>query len=97
MPDLPCDPHVQLLVLERIDDAQNMARYYVLSVEPTLFEEFSLVREWGRLGARGRRRIELHANAGAARLALDVWFARKTKRGYKRRQDASAMPLRPCG
>jgi predicted DNA-binding WGR domain protein len=88
MPDLPRDPQVQLLVLERIDDAQNVARFYVLSVEPTLFEEVSLVREWGRIGAQGRRRIELHANANAARMALDAWFARKVKRGYKRRLDA---------
>jgi predicted DNA-binding WGR domain protein len=88
MSDLPRHPNVQLLVLERIDDAQNMARYYVLSVEPTLFAEFSLVREWGRIGTRGNRRIELHANAGSARLALDAWFARKTKRGYRRTLDA---------
>jgi hypothetical protein len=46
MSDLPLRPHVQLLVLDRIDDAQNMARFCVLSVEPTLFEEVSLVREW---------------------------------------------------
>jgi predicted DNA-binding WGR domain protein len=88
MPDLSHDPQVQLLVLERIDDAHNMARFYVLSVEPTLFDEVSLVREWGRIGARGRRRIDLHASAGAAHLALDAWFARKTKRGYRRRPDA---------
>jgi predicted DNA-binding WGR domain protein len=69
MSDLSLRPHVQLLVLDRIDDAQNMARYYVLSVEPTLFDQVSLVRELGRIGKRGGSRIELHASKMAARLA----------------------------
>lgn len=40
---------MQLVVLDRIDPARNMARYYVLSIEPTLFDDSSLVREWGGL------------------------------------------------
>ena len=51
---------LQVLVLERVDRARNMARYYVLSVEPTLFEGF---RPRTPLGAHRRRR------AGADRLA----------------------------
>jgi predicted DNA-binding WGR domain protein len=39
-----------------------MARYYVLSVEPTLFAEWSLVRRWGRIGGAERTRIELHSS-----------------------------------
>ena len=88
MSDLPLRPHVQLLVLDRIDDAQNMARYYVLSVEPTLFDQVSLIREWGRIGKRGGRRIELYGSKTAARLALEAWFERKVKRGYRQRLDS---------
>ena len=45
------DPDVlNVLLLERVDRIKNMARYYVLSVEPTLFAESSLVRRWGRIG-----------------------------------------------
>jgi len=36
---------LQVLVLERVDRARNMARFYVLSIEPTLFEELALVRQ----------------------------------------------------
>ena len=55
------DPDVlNVLVLERVDRTKNMARYYVLSVEPTLFAELSLVRRWGRIGGAGRTRIDLH-------------------------------------
>ena len=57
------DPDVlNVLVLERVDRTKNMARYYVLSVEPTLFAESSLVRCWGRIGGVGRTRIDLHAS-----------------------------------
>jgi predicted DNA-binding WGR domain protein len=79
---LPSAQRVQLLVLERVDPARNMARYYVLSVESTLFDDAALVREWGRLGSLGRRRVDLYAKASDARLALGVWLERKTRRGY---------------
>jgi predicted DNA-binding WGR domain protein len=77
--------NVQLVVLDRIDPARNVARYYVLSIEPTLFDDSSLVREWGRIGRRGQRRIELYQDHGNARLALSAWLARKARRGYKTR------------
>jgi predicted DNA-binding WGR domain protein len=69
-------------VLERFDAARNMARYYVLSVAPTLFVDAGLVREWGRIGRLGGRRVDLYAGSGDARLALSVWLARKIRHGY---------------
>lgn len=47
--DLPSTPS-NMTILRRIDRARNMARFYALGVEPTLFGEFALVREWGRIG-----------------------------------------------
>ena len=44
---------IQYLVLDRCDPTCNMARYYVLSIEPSLFGDATLIREWGRIG-RGR-------------------------------------------
>ena len=83
--DRSCMPgfadHIQIL-LERREPRANVARYYVLSVEPTLFDEAALVRQWGRIGKTGRQRIELHASADAAAEALEVWLRRKLKRGY---------------
>jgi hypothetical protein len=38
------------IVLERVDPARNIARYYVLSIEPTLFAKHTLIRRWGRIG-----------------------------------------------
>lgn len=73
---------LNLLVLERRDPACNMARYYVLSLDESLFGDIALVREWGRLGHRPRRRVELHASPDEAEEALEHWLARKKRRGY---------------
>jgi predicted DNA-binding WGR domain protein len=43
------------LILERTDPAHNVARYYVLSVEATLFARNTLVQRWGRMGSTGRK------------------------------------------
>jgi predicted DNA-binding WGR domain protein len=73
---------LNVLVLERVDRAKNMARYYVLSVEATLFAESSLVRSWGRIGAAGQTRIDLHASPPLAQMALNTWLECKRRRGY---------------
>ncbi|WP_187399200.1 WGR domain-containing protein [Bradyrhizobium paxllaeri] len=41
---------VQHLVRECRHPARNMARFYVLTIEPILFGDSALIREWGRLG-----------------------------------------------
>jgi predicted DNA-binding WGR domain protein len=74
---------LQMLVLERRDPSCNMTRFYVLAIEPTLFGDAALVREWGRIGSLGRRRLDLHADTAAAAEALDVWLERKARRGYR--------------
>jgi predicted DNA-binding WGR domain protein len=74
---------LNLLVLERRDPRLNMARFYVLAIEPTLFGDVALVREWGRIGSRGRRRLDLFVDAACAAEALDLWLVRKRRRGYR--------------
>ena len=74
---------LQMLVLERRNANRNMARFYVLAIEPTLFGETALVREWGRIGSWGRRRLDLHPNRAAAAESLDAWLVRKARRGYQ--------------
>ncbi|MCK1277385.1 WGR domain-containing protein [Bradyrhizobium sp. 61] len=84
---------VQYLVLERRDPARNMARFYVLAIEPTLFGDTALVREWGRLGGRGRRRLDLFDGHVQAVEALESWLRRKTRRGYVQRHFLCAEPV----
>ncbi len=71
------------LRLTRIDNHRNMARFYKLDIQPTLFGECSLVREWGRIGRAGTVRIETYQSRGVADLAMVANWARKLKRGYR--------------
>jgi predicted DNA-binding WGR domain protein len=73
---------IQYLVLDRCDPTCNMARYYVLSIEPSLFGDTTLIREWGRIGQPGQRRIELYESRTDAVEALETWLQRKRRRGY---------------
>ncbi len=75
--------NIQLLVLERREPAVDMARFYVLSIEETLFGDTALVREWGRIGTAGRRRLDLFKRRAQASEALELWLGRKVRRGYR--------------
>lgn len=77
---------VNLVVLDRHDSARNMSRFYVLSVEASLFGDATLVREWGRIGHTGRRLIEIHESEGRAVESLERWLIRKRRRGYRVRE-----------
>lgn len=70
------------LHFRREDPARNMARYYGLSLQPTLFGPVALVRNWGRIGTRGQQRIEWHESVREAEVALARQAARRLKRGY---------------
>ncbi|WP_159591168.1 WGR domain-containing protein [Chelativorans xinjiangense] len=71
------------LLLTRIDPARNMARFYLLSVEPTLFGVIALRRNWGRIGTWGRQRLDLHDDEQAARRAQAQFLAEKLRKGYR--------------
>jgi predicted DNA-binding WGR domain protein len=70
------------IVLQRRDCTRNVARFYVLAVEPSLYGDAVLVRAWGRIGSLGRQRLDLYASAVDAGEALEDWLARKVRRGY---------------
>ena len=54
------------IMLTRIDDRRNMARFYKLDIQPTLFGEWTFLREWGRIGRAGTVRRSLHPTRGRA-------------------------------
>ena len=73
------------LYVERIDATRNMARYYALSIQPTLFGKPSLLRCWGRIGTRGQQKIHLFEDERqAVGLFLELAL-QKRKRGYRPR------------
>lgn len=71
------------LHLRCVDLASNKRRFYALSVQRTLFSEWVLVREWGRIGRGGRLRHDVHPSAGKALDALRELAQRKQQRGYR--------------
>ncbi len=70
------------LQLSRVDPEQNMRRFYRLKVQHDLFGGVSLIRVWGRIGTRGRQRIDTHADEGGAISALMKLAQQKQRRGY---------------
>lgn len=78
MPDKDTKP----LHLRRIDPAQNMRRFYGLSIQPTLFGGASVMRNWGRIGTNGKSMMETFEQADEADKALRTIERKKRKRGY---------------
>ncbi|MCF6371258.1 WGR domain-containing protein [Rhizobium halophilum] len=68
--------------LTRVDKDRNMARYYVMSVQPTLFGEWSVVREWGRIGRGGQVRLGNYRDPDDAKAAIANLQQSKIRRGY---------------
>ena len=72
-----------IVAMESICPAENRFRYYVLSIDETLFGDIALVREWGRIGTNGRRRLDLFDDRVRAISTLEQWLHRKRRRGYE--------------
>ena len=77
MTDQPPDTY-----LRRIDPSRNMARFYVLSIQPNLFGGSSVVREWGRIGTRGQCMVELLDDTQRAKQIKNSIERSKRRRGY---------------
>jgi predicted DNA-binding WGR domain protein len=60
-----------------------MARFYGIALEPTLFGEVSLMRQWGRIGKTGRATMETFSKIGEAVAARDKLEQVKRRKGYR--------------
>ncbi|TDK45724.1 WGR domain-containing protein [Antarcticimicrobium luteum] len=78
---------------ERHVPADNMARFYRLEIQPTLFGDWSLRRSWGRIGTFGRARVERFATAEAALAAARRLAEAKCRRGYVRLPERLDLPF----
>lgn len=61
----------------------DMARFYALSLEDSLFGDILLVRRWGRIGTHGRVRFDWFDSATDAADELERIAAAKARRGYQ--------------
>ncbi|MDE8763076.1 MULTISPECIES: WGR domain-containing protein [Rhizobium] len=70
------------LYIERTDPARNMARFYAMSIDQTLFGETCLTRRWGRIGTKGQTMTHhFEREQDAVILFLDL-IRQKRHRGY---------------
>ncbi|MEZ5784482.1 MAG: WGR domain-containing protein [Rhizobiaceae bacterium] len=70
------------LYLRRVDPAQNMRRFYLLSIQPTLFGGASVIRNWGRIGTHGQTMMRTFNENVDADRAFAQLARCKRKRGY---------------
>ena len=68
--------------LVRVRPERNEWRFYRMEVWPDLFGRALLLRQWGRIGTEGRRRLDPYPDPGAAVNALAQLAITKRRRGY---------------
>nr|WP_247738902.1 MULTISPECIES: WGR domain-containing protein [unclassified Shimia] len=72
-----------MIRLEKINPGRRQRRFYVLYVTQTLFGEWCVIHEWGRLGHKGSKsRIEYLATEAAAHDVCIDLKAAKMRNGY---------------
>jgi predicted DNA-binding WGR domain protein len=69
--------------LEKINHIKRQRRFYLLGVMRTLFGEWCLVREWGRIGAAGGQSKRTYfASRADCEAELQKIKSTKARRGY---------------
>jgi predicted DNA-binding WGR domain protein len=72
--------------LARVYPEESMWRFYRMEIWPDLLGGALLMRQWGRIGTEGRRRLDPYPDVGAALNALAAIKRAKRKRGYVDRE-----------
>jgi predicted DNA-binding WGR domain protein len=71
-----------VVTLRRIDPTRNMRRFYRLALQPDLFGDWGVVREWGRIGQAGRVRVDSYPSEIEAAARMQRQRTKKQGRGY---------------
>ncbi|MBU9697738.1 WGR domain-containing protein [Rhodobacteraceae bacterium HSP-20] len=64
-------------------DSRPCVWFYRVEVSYNLFGEYSVLREWGRTGKRGKALLVWFSNLRDACLAAERWRRRAGRRGYR--------------
>lgn len=64
--------------------AARRSRFYRIELAMNLFDQVSLLREWGIKGGHGKTTINTYDNLREASMAADRHRKRLLKRGYNR-------------
>jgi predicted DNA-binding WGR domain protein len=71
------------IYMQTIDGSENVPRYYQLILQQELMGGWSLLREWGVSGSRGRSRRENFSDRDAAEHAMMRYRDAQLARGYR--------------
>jgi predicted DNA-binding WGR domain protein len=71
----------KVVYLESIDPENNRARWYRITLERSLWE-WQVVREWGRIGQKGKRLTRAVRDYQEAERMIQRLLAIRKKRGY---------------
>lgn len=71
--------------LTRTDPVKNLNRFYIVRLAPTLFGEWSLVREYGRIGSPGTVQSRTFEREQDAQRAEQRSIRRRLQHGYSER------------
>ena len=66
------------------DPTKRTSRFYRVEISANLFQEFSVLREWGRVGSKGRQIIRLFPDLLSASKAADNVRETNLRRGYQK-------------
>jgi predicted DNA-binding WGR domain protein len=69
--------------MQAIDVPGSVPRYYQLILQEELLGGWSLMREWGAQGSRGRSKRENFSGRDEAEQALQVYRDAQLQRGYR--------------
>lgn len=73
---------MDIVHLERVEHDKNLCRFYRIAVVPTLFGEWALLREWGRIGSPGTVRETWFQTEAEAITAGRRLMNQKMRKGY---------------
>ena len=71
------------IYLAKHDSEKNIHRFYQIFVIPGLFNDWSLTKEWGRVGSPGMVRNEWFTTEQEAELVSLKIISKKIKKGYR--------------
>ena len=72
-----------MILIRRRDPDHRMARFYGLGMQADLLAGWALVREWGRIGRRGRVRADAYSELAVAEAVGEQLEAAMRRKGYR--------------
>lgn len=71
------------MLLHRINPEENEYRFYLVEIQPSLFDPFTVARIWGRIGGAQRSWATVCATPWDAYLLYESLVRLRLKNGYK--------------